>query len=138
MRIYDKYFKVKKKYSEYVVLIKSGIFIEAFDKDAVIINKLLDYKLITNNNIKLGFPDKVLNKVTLELDGNHINYVVVDNDNIIDKKKYKDNNYNRCINDYKSFIQIDNRINIIYNRLKSMKENNNIDRILSSIEGILN
>ena len=87
MKLYEKYLINKNKYNNYVVLIKSGIFIETFDKDAIIINKLLGYKLINNNNIRLGFSDKALNKVLLELRDNQINYVLIDNV-CIDKKKY--------------------------------------------------
>ena len=38
MKLYDKYLFNKGKYSEYVILIESGIFMEVFDGDAIIIN----------------------------------------------------------------------------------------------------
>lgn len=140
MNLYNKYLLNKKKYNEYVILIESGIFIEVFDRDAIIINKLLDYKLISNNNrLRLGFPSRIINKVTIELNINHINYIVIDsNNNVKIKKKYKDNNYNKYIKEYKSLYEIDNRINIIYNRLNSKRKDNNINNILSKIEEVLN
>ena len=45
------------------------MFVDAYDKDATILNKLLQYKMVPGNQfIKVGFPKKNLNKVLLILE----------------------------------------------------------------------
>ena len=56
----EKYFKVKGKYKDSIVFVKSGNFWNVFYGDAVIVHYITGYK-ISNN--KLGFPSKVLNHV---------------------------------------------------------------------------
>ena len=138
MKLYDVYLNKKAKYYNYVVMIESGIFYETFDKDSVIINKLVGYKILNNSNkLRLGFPSGVLNKVILELKVNHINYLVISKNGEILKKKYKDNNYDSYISDFNYYINIDNRIDLIYNKLKLKMKDDNIDNILSGIEKVL-
>lgn len=49
MKLYDIYLTRQAKYSEYILLIESGMFIETYDKDAIILNKLLQYKKVPGN-----------------------------------------------------------------------------------------
>lgn len=70
----EKYFKVKGRYKDYIVFVKSGNFWNAFYGDAVILHYLTGYQL---NNNKLGFPSKVLNKVLEKIRALNINYILV-------------------------------------------------------------
>lgn len=50
----------KKMFPENIILIKSGVFVYTYGIDAILINKLMDYKII---NERLGFPVAALFKV---------------------------------------------------------------------------
>ena len=71
-------FRVKGKYKDYIIFVKSGIFWNCFYRDVVIIHFITGYKM-TNN--KVGFPSKVLHKVlhkVLEkILSLNINYILV-------------------------------------------------------------
>lgn len=95
----EKYNKYKLIYTNYVILIKNGNFYNIFNRDAIIMSKLLDYKIIVKKNyLKMGFPLISLDKVISVLSNNNINYITVDQD-IIDKEKFKNNNYENYIDE---------------------------------------
>ena len=60
MKIKEVYLDIKNKNANYLLFIKSGMFYNAFDEDANIINLIFEYK-ISNN--KIGFPVNNINKV---------------------------------------------------------------------------
>ena len=66
----EKYFKVKGKYKDSIVLVKSGSFWNCFYGDALIVHFITGY--VFKNN-KVGFPSKVLNKIGAL----NISYVIV-------------------------------------------------------------
>ena len=73
----DKYYKYKFDYKEYIILIKSGIFYECIGKDALIINKIFNYKIKKiNNTFKCGFPINNIKYVISILKQNNINYII--------------------------------------------------------------
>ena len=131
----EKYYKYKLEYRNYLILIKIGSFYECFDKDALIINELFNYKLKrVNNSLKLGFPIKTIDIIKLKLEDKNINYIIVDKE--IEKHEFKDNNYLKY-----NF----NMEEIFYNTLRVEKIieylNNNIFDIsdkLDKIEEIIN
>ena len=86
------YYKYRCKYQDYIIFIKSGSFYEVFDKDSMILNSIFYYKVKRfKDTIKTGFPINKLEHI-IKLMGN-INYIVIDNDNIIDEKVFSDNKY---------------------------------------------
>ena len=87
---------LKLDYKEYVILFKSGSFYISFDEDSIILNKLFNYKIINlKNNIKIGFPLNSIDLVLRKLEKLRINYVIIDNKNIINQKEYEDNNFSK-------------------------------------------
>ena len=111
----ETYYKYRVIYKDYILFIKVGNFYEVFDKDAIIISKLLNYKIkFIKNNIKVGFPINSLNNVVNKL--NNINDVVIDNNNIIDIKEYEDNKY-ECSIDINKILYNKFRIDKIYEYL---------------------
>ena len=73
---------------DYLIFIKgSGKFYNLYNDDALIINYLLNYKIIKNNTC--GFPECALNKVINEIEKVKISYVVQEMGNIIERKNYK-------------------------------------------------
>ena len=73
---------------DYLIFIKgSGKFYNLYNDDALIINYLLNYKIIKNNTC--GFPECALNKVINEIEKVKISYVVQEMGNIIEEKIIK-------------------------------------------------
>ena len=73
---------------DYLIFIKgSGKFYNLYNDDALIINYLLNYKIIKNNTC--GFPECALNKVINEIEKVKISYVVQEMGNIIEEKNIK-------------------------------------------------
>lgn len=133
----SKYMMYKQTYKDFVILIQSGSFYVTFADDALILNNLFSYKIKTfGNNIKVGFPINILNKITIVLNKCEINYIVINNsDDIIDKRKEKINKYKDYINNgYELSI---NRINKINEVLKNNLSKKNISDTLTKIEEII-
>lgn len=131
--IYDKY---KCDYNNYVLLIKNGNFYTCLKSDASVMNSIFNYKIIeTKKYIRSGFPLGSLLKVTNRLIELNINYLVIDKD-IVEKKKFKDNNYQKYLK-FNNYSIIINRINNISNILKNNINNSNIKIIIEDIEGII-
>ena len=107
----EKYYKYKFEFRDYIIFIKSGIFYECIGKDALIINKIFNYRISKiSNTFKVGFPIKNIEYVINNLRDNNINYIIVSND-IEDKYECENNNYNNY-NNYNFNID-----NILYNFL---------------------
>ena len=131
----EKYIKLKEKYPKSVIIIKAGNFYDCINDDAIIINKLFNYKIKElSKYIRVGFPKSCLNRVRIILTKYEINYITVDN-NDITYSKFSRNNYSKyCSNDY--FI-IKNKINNINDILSNNILNPSINNIISNIEGII-
>lgn len=131
----DTYYKYKCDYNNYVLLIRSGNFYICLNEDAIVMNNIFKYKIIeTTNIIKIGFPISIYSKVIEELINKKINYVLIDND-IVDKKKFKENNYLKySTSNYSMYL---NRINKLEEILKNNLNNKNINEMLNKIENIV-
>ncbi len=131
----ENYYKYKVKYKDYIIMMKYGNFYETLDNDALIMNKLFDYKLTKlSNTFKVGFPILSLNSVLDKLNKYSINYIVIDEDII---SEFEINNYSNYSFD----------LNIIKYNLLTFKEitkylndnllNNNITSKLDRIKDII-
>ena len=131
----EKYIKLKERYPKSLIIIKAGNFYDCINDDAIIINKLFNYKIKElSKYIRVGFPINSLNRVRIILTKYEINYITVDN-NDITYSKFMRNNYSKySSNDY--FI-VKNKINSINDILSNNILNPNIKDIVSSIEGII-
>ena len=133
----ERYNKYKLIYANYVILIKNGNFYNIFNRDAIIMSKLLEYKIIVKKNcLKIGFPLTSLDKVTAILENNNLNYIVVDQD-IVDKEKFKNNTYENYIDEIIDYEINLKKINNIYETLIENQFNPNLKNTLDSIERIL-
>lgn len=133
MRIKEEYLNLKKKYLEYVVIIKVGTFYNVLGKDALIIKNIFNYQIKEfSGTIKVGFPITSENKVLNKLNKLKINYLIYDNETIL-KEKFNKNNYNMYVNN----LSIDDRIKNINIKLNDIKENINILNTLDKIEEII-
>lgn len=90
MKKIDKFLALKNKYSDSLVVIKSGNFYYSYFEDGIILNYLFNYQVINN---RVGFPLKNLDKVLEELKRDNVSVVVNDIDNTkheVKKNKYHD------------------------------------------------
>ena len=133
----EKYNKYKEIYNDYLILIKNGNFYLALNNDAILMNRLFGYQIKEFTNfIKAGFPINSLNKIVIKLDNLNVNYLIIDNE-IIEKRKFKENLYKKyCIkpDNYEILIS---RINKISEVLRKNLNNKDIKIIIEQIEDCL-
>lgn len=133
MKIIDLYRKNKERYPKYVVLIKVGVFYETYNEDCLVLNNLFGYKIKNiGDYYRTGFPINSYSKVIEKLNKIKINYLII-GDEVI-KRKFNKSQYDCYI---KADLNIDNRIDNIYKKLKGLKLNSDINVLLNKIEGIL-
>ena len=131
----EKYIKLKEKYPKSLIMIKAGNFYDCINDDAIIINKLFNYKIKElSKYIRVGFPITSLNKVRGLLTKYEINYITVDN-NDVTYSKFIRNNYSKYSSS--DYFVIKNKINSINDILSNNILNPSIKDIVSSIEGII-
>lgn len=126
MKIKEVYLDIKNKNNKHLLFIKSGMFYNAFDEDANIINLIFEYK-ISNN--KIGFPINNIDKVMNKLNEIKINYIVYNFDDSSIFKNFNNNSYNYYHNIYKKKEYDEKSKKILIERItyliNSNKENYN-------------
>lgn len=132
----DLFRQLKLEYQEYLILFKSGSFYVSFDEDAMILNNIFDYKIIElKNNIKVGFPLSLIDKNISIIESKKINYIMIENKNIVKKEKYKFNNFKKYYTSIFEMIQVNSRIQTITNKLKKLSGScDRFNEILDQIE----
>ena len=129
----EKYFDLKSKNKDFIVIIKNGIFYNVLGRDCYIIKNILGYKLSNfGGTIKAGFPIRSLNKVLNTLDKLKINYLVYESE-IVLKAHYNSENYELFLKDN---LSINDRIKYIYEKLNEIKYDEKIFKVLESVEKI--
>ena len=98
----EKYFRVKGKYKDSIVFVKSGNFWNCFYGDALIVHFITGY--VFKNN-KVGFPSRVLNKVLNRIGALNINYVIVYELDDIVVHEYTSNSYTFYLDLYQKRLQ---------------------------------
>ena len=133
----DLFRQLKLEYKDYLILFKSGSFYISFDEDATILNNLFNYKIVElKNNIKSGFPLNMLNDNIKIIESNKINYIIIDNKRIINKKSFTRNKFNAYTKSVFDIISNSNRISNIVKKLESIN-NDSKDEVLNKIELLL-
>ncbi len=118
MKVKDRFNLLKKQYKDYIVFISSGTFIDTFFTDAVLVNYIMSYMI---NNDKLGFPKSAKDKVIKKLDELEINYIVFDQDEVLEKK-FDTNNYYKVFSEAQKYNYEKNSINLLLDRIKVIIE----------------
>ena len=143
MKVIDAYKQYKKKYRDYVVLIRSGIFYEVYNDDISIMYSLFRYKVRSvGNNLNIGFPISNISNVSRLLTDKKVNHLVIEKVNeeyeIVSKEKFTKNNYSKySYIDLSKLNYIKFRINNINNRLLEKIMDEDIEDVLRKIEGII-
>ena len=128
--VYEKYLELKEKFVNFVVLIKVGNFYHIYDKDAMILNYLLKYKMVDN---RVGFPVKSLDKVIKNLQKNKINYYISEDD----FQEFADNDYQQILEKSILYYELSLETLEIYNFLNSNIESKFIKKTISKIKEII-
>lgn len=129
----EKYFDLKSKNKDFIVIIKNGIFYNVLGRDCYIIKNILGYKVSNfGGTIKAGFPIRSLNKVLDTLDKLKINYLVYESE-IVLKAHYNSEKYELFLKDN---LSINDRIKCIYEKLNEIKYDEKIFKVLESVEKI--
>ena len=146
----EDYIKLKESYPKSVIMIKSGIFYECLNEDAIVMNNLFGYKIkkLRKYN-RVGFPLSTLVKVTGELTKKEVNYVFV-SDGEIKNEKLNHNKYNDYVTiiedksndeyDYDALINHElalKKIKLINKELNNNIDNPKIIDILNEIERVI-
>ena len=130
--MYSDYLTWKKKYSNSVVLIKSGFFYRTYDNDTIILSYLCCYKVIKN---VLVFPIRSLSKVLKKLKWEEVNFVV---DNDVHFSFENDDNYLTLLNQSLEVYKLRVRVDKIYDYLNGNIERKFIKKVIDEIEEIIN
>ena len=89
-----KFEELEERYPDSLVMQLRGKFYCAYDKCAVVLSDIFDYKLkSTDTSSRCGFSIEAFDKVKDELDRLHINYVFVQNGKVLDEGKFKNNGF---------------------------------------------
>lgn len=135
----DLFRQLKLEYKDYVILFKSGNFYISFDEDAVILNNVFGFKLNElKNNIKVGFPLSSVDKYTSTLNKLNINYLIIENKEIVIESKFESNKFNDYSISVFNIISINNKLNKINEFIKSINDFEIQKEIINKIENILN
>ena len=131
----DLFRQLKLDYQDFLLIIKSGNFYVLFDEDAIIMNKLFGFKINDlKNNIKVGFPVNSIDKYINMLKELEINYLIIENMEIVDESI----NDNNSFNDYKEsvfeYISINNKIDNIVEYVKNIDDKNVKIELVHKIE----
>ena len=134
----EKYYKYRIDYNDYVVIVKTGNFYECFGNDALVLNKLLNYKIkLFKNTLKVGFPVNGIESVKDILKIHSIYYMVINDDKpILTNFDYK-NLYNNYIFNTELIYYNLMRIEKIYKSLTENITSSNINNILNNIENVI-
>ena len=129
---------LKLEYRDYLILFKCGSFYISFDEDATILNNIFNYKTVEmKNNIKVGFPLKLIDDNLKVIEDRGIYYIIVEDKQIISKYNDGKNKYNKYVKSVFDIISFNNRIDKINEKIKSIDDVEVRDNILSKIERIL-
>ena len=129
----EKYFELKEKKKDSIIIMKNGIFYNVLGKDAYILKNIFNYKVsVFGSTIKVGFPIRSLNKVLDILDKLKISYLVYE-DFIVLEAHYNSENYDLFL---KNNLSVNDRIKFINERLNEIKYDERIFKVLESIEKV--
>lgn len=124
------YFNIKKDNRDIVIIIKYGLFYNAFSNDAIIVSYISNYKLFYNNNcLCVSFTDKSLYVILTRLRVRNINYIVINKNNV---EKYIGN-----VNDYDIILKEASLVkekDVLINKLIEKVKNLEISKIKEILE----
>ena len=127
MKQVDKYGVYKEKYSDYIVLIKEGTFYKCYYNDAKILWYVFNYTYLDDF---VSFGTKAYSKVFDELNRLKISYVIISNEEIINK--FDNNVYNTYLSLAKTSFDFNENVQIINNKVEELlnKDKNNYKKII--------
>lgn len=77
------------EYPNHLILVRAGLFYMSWGRSAEILNEILDYKLAYSSKRNIPYTGGTsLSVIQDALSHNHINYIVIEGDNIIDRCEF--------------------------------------------------
>jgi len=98
----------------------------------LVLHAITGYKV---SNGRVGFPENVLGKVVNELDNYKINYVVIEKDTEVDKKKYPKDNYDKYLKIGKKNNEDGIKQRDLIERIKNL-DKDKLNKIIKYIEEV--
>ena len=133
MKHIDKYESYQKKYKDMLILLKEGSFYKCYNDDAIIMRYIFDYTFFNNS---ISFGTKAYSKVFDELNRIKISYVVISDEEYVNK--FDNDIYNVYLKLAKDNYEEENLINEINEKVKLLinKDKNNHKIILDYLNEI--
>ena len=119
----------KKKNKDRIVLLKCGSFYKTYDRDALIMWNMFNYKFIGN---VVSFPFCVIYKVIRKLNNGGTSVVVINNNEVKLYENNMCNNYFNCLLSAIDNYEINEKVDFINNifKIKIRKDIKNYNKIL--------
>lgn len=133
MKHIDKYESYQKKYKDMLILLKEGSFYKCYNDDAIIMRYIFDYTFFNNS---ISFGTKAYSKVFDELNRIKISYVVISDEEYVNK--FDNDIYNVYLKLAKDNYEEEKLINEINEKVKLLinKDKNNHKIILDYLNEI--
>lgn len=90
------YKKLVSLYKETIIIRLRGMFYNAFEESALVLSVITGYKVKRTSSAsmsKCGYPSTAFEKVLALLKREHINYVIYEGKEIVEKECFKDNRF---------------------------------------------
>lgn len=139
VELIESYKYYSNKYENTILIFKIGVFCELINNDALIFNKIFNYKLkFGKDYVKVGFPNSKEKDIFNKLDSLSINYIILEKDssffNIQCNKKFNNNNYTKYLLDNINTVLYNKyKIDKIYDKLLDKVLDNDIDNIIDEV-----
>ena len=134
---------IKKIHNSDVCLFRMGSFYHTYGSDSYILSYFFGYKIknLEDGFNECGFPLNAIAKVMRKLEDNRINYLILDrrnNYNVEEKVNYRNlNRYDKFAKKAKLYINCKRRIDKISEYLMDNIYDENINKIIGSIEKLM-
>ena len=109
---------IKEQNDNKVVLVKSGNFYRCFDKDAIIVYYLLNYKL--TEDLMVGFPVSSLGKVLVKLKNNNVSSIILNDLSNTINYNCTNNKYKEVLNDSINYLENSKKIDLLIDEIRNI------------------
>lgn len=120
---------------DFIELVISGIFVNAYGDDARVLHEITGYKFDKFKN-SVGFPSKSLEKVKNLIISNDVGYKIYEKHDLILEVNGNEKSYKKLLNKSIKKIAVEDRVNMIVRKLANCNEEQ-LEEILEVVEDVL-
>ena len=118
-----------------VNLRKVGKFCQAYEDDAYVIHAIMGYRV---SNGRIGFPVASIGKVQNKLEEYKVSYQILEHDEVIDKKEFKNNNkYDKYYREGIKLVDKRRSDDALLEKIKNLPDDK-VEKIINFINEVLN